>query len=122
MPASPRPAPKRCELPGCDDRFHPGPQGGRRRFCDTHRGRPWLELWAARARAGVTSGQLAARSGISATYVCQLEAGKRFPSRPHMRRLARALGVHLAAIEPNAHTDVDALTRELGATSTAAAS
>jgi transcriptional regulator with XRE-family HTH domain len=50
-------------------------------------------LRAARERLGLTQEQVAQRSGVHATEVSRIEAGKRDPQVSTVRRLARAVKV-----------------------------
>jgi transcriptional regulator with XRE-family HTH domain len=50
-------------------------------------------LLAARKRLGLTQEQVAERSGVHATEVSRIEAGKRDPKVSTLRRLARAVEV-----------------------------
>ena len=45
-----------------------------------------------RRSAGISQGDLAGRLGISASYLSLIEADRREPSVPLLRRLAKALG------------------------------
>jgi transcriptional regulator with XRE-family HTH domain len=47
----------------------------------------------ARDRLGLTQEQVAERSGVHATEVSRIEAGKRDPRVSTMERLAKALGI-----------------------------
>ena len=57
------------------------------------------ELIAARSRAGLTQGEVAARMGTTQSVVARLESGKRAPSMRTVQRYAQAVGaravVHL---------------------------
>ena len=55
-------------------------------------------LRALREAAKLNQGQLAAKAGLSRTYLNQLEAGKRDPSLSTLTRLAKALGVKVEAL------------------------
>lgn len=50
------------------------------------------ELIAARIRAGLTQGQIAARMGTTQSVVARLEGGKRTPSMSTVQRYAQAAG------------------------------
>ncbi len=50
------------------------------------------ELVAARARAGLTQGEVAARMGTTQSTVARLESGRRQPSLRTVQRYARAVG------------------------------
>lgn len=50
-------------------------------------------LLAARKRLGLTQEQVAERSGVHATEVSRIEAGKRDPKVSTLRRLAKAVEV-----------------------------
>ena len=52
-----------------------------------------VRVW--REHRGMTQAELAARSGLSSSYVSQIEAGRRHGSLKVLRRLARALAVDL---------------------------
>lgn len=55
----------------------------------------------ARARAGLTQRQLAARAGVRQPVIAAYEAGKRQPSLPTLRRLLHAAGFELdTALRP----------------------
>ena len=59
------------------------------------------ELIAARARAGLTQGEVARRMGTTQSVVARLESGKRPPSMRTVERFAQAVGGHLVfRIEP----------------------
>jgi transcriptional regulator with XRE-family HTH domain len=63
-------------------------------------------LRAARERAGLTQSELAARVGLTGSYISVLESRKKPPpSDPVLRRLARALGVPEQEILETAHLD-----------------
>ncbi len=59
------------------------------------------ELIAARSRAGLTQGEVAARMGTTQSVIARLEGGKRMPSIRTVQRYAKAVGaravVHLEA-------------------------
>jgi predicted transcriptional regulator len=50
------------------------------------------ELIAARSRAGLTQGQVAARMGTTQSVIARLESGRRAPSLRTVQRYAHALG------------------------------
>lgn len=50
------------------------------------------ELIAARGRAGLTQGEVAARMGTTQSVVARLESGKRMPSMRTVQRYASAVG------------------------------
>ncbi|MDE2396166.1 MAG: helix-turn-helix transcriptional regulator [Burkholderiales bacterium] len=50
------------------------------------------ELIAARARAGLTQAEVAARMGTDQSTIARLESGKRSPSLRTLQRYAEALG------------------------------
>lgn len=60
------------------------------------------ELIAARSRAGLTQGEVAARMGTTQSVIARLESGKRAPSMRSVQRYAQAVGaravVHLEAV------------------------
>jgi DNA-binding XRE family transcriptional regulator len=60
------------------------------------------ELIAARSRAGLTQGEVAARMGTTQSVVARLESGKRAPSMRSVQRYAQAVGaravVHLVSV------------------------
>lgn len=59
------------------------------------------ELIAARARAGLSQGEVAKRMGTTQSVVARLESGKRPPSMRTVERFAQAVGGHLVfRIEP----------------------
>jgi transcriptional regulator with XRE-family HTH domain len=61
---------------------------------DDHRmGDLGVNLREARVRLGLTQEQVAERSGVHATEVSRIEAGKRDPKVSTLRRLAAALEV-----------------------------
>ena len=53
------------------------------------------ELIAARARAGLSQGEVAQRMGTTQSAVARLESGKRPPSMRTVERFAQAVGGHL---------------------------
>lgn len=53
------------------------------------------ELIAARARAGLSQGEVAQRMGTTQSVVARLESGKRLPSMRTVERFAQAVGGHL---------------------------
>lgn len=53
------------------------------------------ELIAARARAGLSQGEVAQRMGTTQSVVARLESGKRPPSMRTVERFAQAVGGHL---------------------------
>ena len=53
-------------------------------------------LRSLREQKGWTQTQLAAESGVSQTYISELEAGKSDPTIAIVRKLASALGVSIA--------------------------
>jgi transcriptional regulator with XRE-family HTH domain len=53
------------------------------------------ELIAARARAGLSQGEVAQRMGTTQSVVARLESGKRPPSMRTVQRFAEAVGGHL---------------------------
>lgn len=56
---------------------------------------------AARARAGLTQAELAARMGTKQSYVARLEAGRTLPSVRTLEKFAKATGTNLKiAFEP----------------------
>jgi len=59
-------------------------------------------LIAARSRAGLTQGEVAARMGTTQSVVARLESGKRAPSMRSVQRYAQAVGaravVHLESV------------------------
>lgn len=105
MTLLPRVEPKRCEVLGCTTRFD---ARGRRRRCNEHRGRPWLELWIARVRAGLTVRELADRAGMRDIHVHQLQSGYRVARAERIATLADALGVPARQLAPSVHTVVPA--------------
>lgn len=59
------------------------------------------ELLAARARAGLTQEEVAARMGTTLSAVARLESGKRPPSLRTLQRYAQAVGARaVVRIEP----------------------
>lgn len=61
------------------------------------------ELIAARARAGLSQGEVAQRMGTTQSVVARLESGKRPPSMRTVQRFAQAVGGHaVLRIEPQA--------------------
>ncbi|ODT35132.1 MAG: transcriptional regulator [Lautropia sp. SCN 70-15] len=50
------------------------------------------ELIAARARAGMSQAEVAARMGTTQSVVARLESGRRLPSMRTVERFARAVG------------------------------
>jgi DNA-binding Xre family transcriptional regulator len=57
-----------------------------------------VRVW--RQHRGLSARALAARAGISAAYLSQIETGKKPGSFEAMARLARALGVDMEDLEP----------------------
>ena len=57
-----------------------------------------VRVW--REHRGLSARALAARAGISAAYLSQIETGKKPGSFDAMARLARALGVDMEDLEP----------------------
>jgi len=59
------------------------------------------ELIAARSRAGLTQGEVAARMGTTQSVIARLESGRRAPAMRTVQRYAQAVGaravVHLEA-------------------------
>ncbi len=53
------------------------------------------ELLAARARAGLTQGEVAQRMGTTQSVIARLESGTRMPSMRTMQRYAQAVGAHV---------------------------
>jgi len=53
------------------------------------------ELIAARARAGMSQGEVAQRMGTTQSVVARLESGKRPPSMRTVQRFAQAVGGHV---------------------------
>ncbi len=53
------------------------------------------ELIAARARAGLSQGEVAQRMGTTQSVIARMESGKRPPSMRTMQRFAQAVGGHL---------------------------
>ena len=53
------------------------------------------ELIAARARAGMSQGEVAQRMGTTQSAVARLESGKRPPSMRTVQRFAQAVGGHV---------------------------
>ena len=51
-----------------------------------------------RSRLGVTQGELVRRTGLQASYLSKVENGVVQPGLPNLDRIARALGVGLAAL------------------------
>jgi transcriptional regulator with XRE-family HTH domain len=66
---------------------------GRPRKDDHRMGDLGTNLREARVRLGLTQEQVAERSGVHATEVSRIEAGKRDPKVSTLRRLAAALEV-----------------------------
>ena len=59
------------------------------------------ELIAARTKAGLTQGDVAARMGTTQSVVARIESGRGTPSMRTVQRFASAVGVHgLEQIEP----------------------
>jgi ribosome-binding protein aMBF1 (putative translation factor) len=56
-----------------------------------------VRVW--REHRGLSAGALAARAGISAAYLSQIETGKKPGSFEAMAKLARALGVEMEDLE-----------------------
>lgn len=52
-----------------------------------------MNLKALRVKKGWSQSRLARESGVSQTYISELEAGKSAPTVPVVQKLARALGV-----------------------------
>lgn len=51
-----------------------------------------------RAEVGISQEELAQRAGITRTYVGEIETGRRNPALLNIEKLARALGVSVAAL------------------------
>lgn len=51
-----------------------------------------MNLKALRVKKGWSQSRLARESGVSQTYISELEAGKSAPTVPVVQKLARALG------------------------------
>ncbi|GAB4369107.1 MAG: hypothetical protein Kow009_05750 [Spirochaetales bacterium] len=47
----------------------------------------------ARLRLHLSQSQLAERSGLSASFIGEIEGGKKFPSAENLERIAKALGL-----------------------------
>jgi transcriptional regulator with XRE-family HTH domain len=57
-----------------------------------------LRAW--REQRGLTLQTLAAAAGLSKPYVSQIEGGKRAGTAATLKKLARALGVPMGALQP----------------------
>ena len=55
-------------------------------------------LRAARQRRGLSQGAFAARLGLSASYICDVEYGRENPTLVQLERFAAALGLPLDAM------------------------
>jgi transcriptional regulator with XRE-family HTH domain len=66
---------------------------GRRRDNDLRVGKLGANLRGARKKLGLSQEQVAERSGVHATEVSRIEAGKRDPRVTTVERLARAVEV-----------------------------
>lgn len=60
---------------------------------------PWLELRVIRTKDGHSLASLARASGVSLSYLSQLESGDRKPSTTITKRLADALHVPYSVLE-----------------------
>lgn len=65
----------------------------------------WLQLTKLRESKGWTKAKLASNSGISNTYISELEAGKKQPTIKTIKKLANALEVSIVDLieEDNTH-------------------
>lgn len=59
----------------------------------------WLELRVLREKNGDSLTSLSKRSGVSLSYLSQLESGDREPNAPITKKLAIALNVPLSVLE-----------------------
>ena len=68
-----------------------------------------MNLEKYRAQKGWSQGLLAEKSGVSQTYISELEAHKKNPTIPIVKRLATALGVSISDLleddRPSTGTD-----------------
>lgn len=77
-----------------------------------------LKLRQARLRQGLSLTELAARSGLSPSYVTEIEKGRKYPKADKILRLARALGYDYdqlvsLRLDPPLHFLEDALSSQL---------
>lgn len=56
----------------------------------------WTQLTKLRESRGWSKAQLASNSGVSNTYISELESGKKQPTITTIRKLAKALEVSIA--------------------------
>jgi len=63
---------------------------------------PWIELKTLRAKDAMTLKQLAAVTGLSFTYLSDLEIGRRRPTPRAIDAIARAMNVPKSMLEPRA--------------------
>lgn len=63
------------------------------------KGHQWLELRVLREKNGDTLTSLSKRSGVSLSYLSQLESGDREPNAVVTKKLAIALNVPLSVLE-----------------------
>lgn len=66
---------------------------------------PWIELRVLREKDGHTLSSLARHSGVSLSYLSQLESGVRKPSVAVIAKLAQSLNVPKSMIEPRRDMD-----------------
>jgi transcriptional regulator with XRE-family HTH domain len=57
-----------------------------------------MRLKRLRERAGLTQEAVAKRAGVSRAYLARLEMGRHDPPLSRLRKLAKALGVPVAAL------------------------
>lgn len=58
---------------------------------------------ALREAAGITLRELGRQAGVSPSFVCDLEAGRRHPGPANLRKIAKVLGVALVELEDLDH-------------------
>lgn len=63
---------------------------------------PWIELKTLRAKDNMTLKQLSGVTGLSFTYLSDLEIGRRRPSASAISKIALAMNVPKSMLEPRA--------------------
>ncbi|MFV8136482.1 helix-turn-helix domain-containing protein [Mycolicibacterium conceptionense] len=65
----------------------------------------WTELRVARIKDGIDLTQLAAKSGLSLSYLSDLERGRRLPNPRVLKAVAKALNVPVSVLERTKYID-----------------
>lgn len=65
----------------------------------------WTELRIARFKDGTDLTQLAAKSGLSLSYLSDLERGRRLPNPKVLKAVAQALNVPISVLERTKYID-----------------